>query len=423
MKSHSGAVFIFPSNQELIRNSDVTFPFRQESNFYYLSGFDEPESVLVLAPNHSSPGAYRTILFVRRRDLTKEMWEGERYGVDGARQVFGADESYLIEDFQKVLPDLLDGAERVYYRIGQNKDSDHKIVTALDGYRASAGRTGRPLLAIFDPGEALAEMRLFKQPEEVDALRKAAKITALAHKTAMQEVRPGMNEFEIEALIDYVFRKNGCQRVGYGTIVAGGVNGTCLHYRFNNQPLKDGELLLVDAGGEYDYYSADITRTFPIGKAFTPAQAKVYDLVLRAEKEAIAMTKPGITLPEIHKHCAEVITDGLLSLGLLTGNRADLLANNGVSRFFPHRTSHFMGMDVHDVGLYVKNGEPRRLEPGMVFTIEPGFYVQPSDTAVPAEYQGIGIRIEDDVLVTAAGCENLTIDAPKERADIEALKR
>jgi Xaa-Pro aminopeptidase len=231
-----------------------------------------------------------------------------------------------------------------------------------------------------------------------------------------------MKEFEIEALVDYVLRKNGCQRVGYGSIIAGGVNAACLHYRANNDILRDGELLLVDAGGEYDYYTSDITRTFPIGRGFGTGQAKLYDLVLKAQKECISMAKPGATLPAIHRHALETLTEGMLRLGLLIGERDELIKSGAFRRFYPHGTGHWLGMDVHDVGLYLQNGEPRKLEAGMVFTIEPGFYVQPTDREAPAEFRNIGIRIEDDILITADGCEVLTSDAPKERAELEALK-
>jgi Xaa-Pro aminopeptidase len=422
MKANPSAVFIFPSNEEVLRNPDVHYPFRQESCFYYLTGFEEPESFLVLAPSKSSPGTHRSILFVRHRDPEKEMWEGERYGIEGAQAVFGADEAYTIDQFDRKLPELLAGSERVYYRVGLNEGVDRRVLAALEVHRRSLGRSGKSLAPVCDPNELLGEMRLFKSPEEVDTLRRACQITALAHKTAMKEVRPGMKEFEIEALIDYVFRKNGCQRVGYGSIVAGGVNAACLHYRANNDTLRDGDLLLVDAGGEYGYYTSDITRTFPVGRGFTPGQARAYDLVLRAQKECVAMSKPGAKLPDIHRRAVEVLVDGMLSLGLLKGRADELIKNGAHRRFYPHNTSHWLGMDVHDVGLYTRSGEPRAFEPGMVFTIEPGFYVQPNDREAPEEYRNIGIRIEDDILITATGHENLTQDAPKERAEIEALK-
>jgi Xaa-Pro aminopeptidase len=410
-----GAVFLFPSNEEVLRNPDVHYPFRQESNFQYLTGFEEPESFLVLTPS-------KTILFVRHRDPEKEMWEGERYGIDGAQSVFGADEAYTIDQLDRKLPELLHGAERVYYRIGMNERNDRRVLAGLETHRRALGRSGKSLAPLADPNEAVGELRLFKSADEIELMRKACKITALAHKTAMKEVRPGMKEFEIEALIDFEFRRHGAQRVGYGSIVAGGVNAACLHYRANNDVLRDGELLLVDAGAEYDYYTSDITRTFPIGKGFTPAQARLYDLTLKAQKECIAMAKPGARLPDIHRLAIDVLTDGMLSLGLLTGTPDDIFRTGGFRRFYPHSTGHWLGMDVHDVGLYTKDGEPRKLEAGMVFTIEPGFYVQPTDRDAPAEYRNIGIRIEDDILVTAKGHEILTSDAPKERAEIEALK-
>ena len=419
LKAHPGSVFIFPSNDEVLRNPDVPFPFRQESNFFYLSGFDEPESFLVLSSAGKKP---RMALFVRKRDPEKEMWEGERYGIEGALQVFGTDEAFLIDELESKLPSLLEGCERIFYRMGLNETKDRLVLAAIEKHRRSLGRSGKSLPPLEDPNAPIGEMRLFKNREETEFLRKACQLSAVAHKTAMKDVRPGMNEFEIEALIDYSFRKGGCQRVGYGSIVAGGKNAACLHYRFNNETLRDGDLLLVDAGGEYDYYTADITRTYPIGKRFTQPQATLYDLVLKSQKEAIAITKPGAKLPDIHKRACEVLIDGMLSLGLLKGKKDEILKSNAYRRFYPHNTSHWLGMDVHDVGLYLKNGEPRPLEPGMVFTIEPGFYVQPGDKDAPAEYRNIGIRIEDDILVTQNGYEILTKDAPKEREEIEALK-
>lgn len=422
MASQPAAAFLFPSAEEVLRNPDVTFPFRQESNFYYLSGFEEPESFLVLAPNTNQPGNYRSILFVRNRDPQKEMWEGERYGIEGALKIFGVDEAYSIDEFDARLPQLLKGAEQLYYRLGLNEALDRQVMAAAEAYRRGLGRSGKALLPILDPSDVLGEMRIFKSADEVALMRKACEISALAHKTAMAEIRPGMKEFEIEALIDYVFRRKGCQRVAYGSIVAGGKNATCLHYRSNNETLRDGDLILVDAGGEFEYYGGDITRTFPVGRTYSKAQRELYELVLKSQKEAIRMAAPGVTLPAIHRRVCEVLTDGLLSLGLFKGDFELILKENGYKRFFPHNTSHWLGMDVHDVGLYQKNGEPRKLEPGMVFTIEPGLYVQPGDVEVPDAYRNIGIRIEDDILITATGHENLTHEAPKEIAEIEKLK-
>lgn len=422
LKAHPGSVFVLPSNPEFLRNPDVHYPFRQESSFHYLSGFDEPESYLVVSPRLNRPGSHRMALFVRERDPEKEIWEGERYGIEGAQELFGADAAYLNTDFEVQLPELLAGAERVYYRLGQNEARDRVVLSALEAYRKGQGKSATGLPPILDPLDALAEMRLFKAPEESEALRSASRITALAHQAAMRETRPGMNEYQVEALVDYTLRRNGCQRLGYGSIVAGGKNACCLHYRANNEGLRDGDLLLVDAGGEYDYYTADITRTFPVGARFTEAQARIYDLVLEAQKSAIRMARPGATMPGIHRHAAETMVEGLLRLGLLRGETEELIRKSEHRRFYPHGTSHWLGLDVHDVGFYTRNGEPRPLEPGMCLTIEPGLYMQPGDSAVPAEYRGIGIRIEDDVLITAEGCEVLTADAPKERAEIEALR-
>jgi Xaa-Pro aminopeptidase len=416
-----GAVFIFPAAHELARNPDVTFPFRQESHFFYLTGFEEPESFLVLLPALSGSKP-KTVMFVRKRDPLMEMWEGERYGTEGALKVFGADEAYLFEDFETKMPELMKGAEKVYYRANMDEANDRKVMAALEKHRRSAGRSGKPMMALLDPQVILGEMRLFKSDEEIKHMREACRITALAHTSAMKEVKPGMNEFEVEALIDYVFRKNGCARVGYGSIVAGGKNAACLHYRFNNEVLRDGDLLLIDAGGEYNYYTSDITRTFPVGKQFTKSQAVIYDLVLKAQMECIAMAKPGATLPAIHRKACEILTEGMLSLGLMKGEVSKLIDSGEFKRFYPHGTGHWLGMDVHDVGLYQINGEPRKLEPGMMFTIEPGFYVQPGDEAARGEFKDIGIRIEDDILVTPQGCEIMTSGVPKKREEIEALR-
>jgi Xaa-Pro aminopeptidase len=285
------------------------------------------------------------------------------------------------------------------------------------------GRSGRPILPLFDPNQAIAEMRLFKSAEEIDLLRKVSRMTALAHKGVMKDVRPGMTEADVETMINYYFRKEGCQRTSFGTIVAGGKNAACLHYTLNNEILRDGDLLLVDAGGEFEYYAGDISRTFPIGVRFSPAQAKVYDLVLKAQIEAVEMVRPGVTLAEIHQHVCDVMIEGCLSLGILKGKKDEILKTGAYKRVFPHNTSHWIGLDVHDVGLYLNaEGCPRKLEPGMCFSVEPGFYVQPADMETPSEYREIGIRIEDDILVTAKGHEVLTSDVPKTRSDIEALR-
>lgn len=414
-EQYPDAAFIFPTGHEIIRNDDVHYPFRPESNFYYLTGFDEAEAVLVLT-------AKKSVLFVMARDPEREMWEGERYGIEGAKQIFAVDEAYLVSEIDAKLPELLKGVDRVFYRMGRDESFDRRVLQALESSRLKQGRSGRPISALLDPKQPLGEMRLFKSPEEIELMRKSCSITAQAHRTVMTAVKPGMNEYEIEALIDYEFHRQGCKRLGYGSIVAGGKNAACLHYRSNNELLRDGELLLIDAGGEYEMFSADITRTFPIGKKFTDGQAKLYDLVLKSQKSTIDMIRPGCTLPELHAHATEVLVDGMLSLGLLKGTTQEIIARSEHRRFYPHNTSHWLGHDVHDAGLYLVDGEPRKLQSGMVFTVEPGFYVQPADSNVPAEFRNIGIRIEDDVLVTPTGCEVMTHEAPKDRAEIEALR-
>lgn len=414
------SVFIFPANGEARRNPDVTYPYRQETNFYYLSGFEESGSILVLRGHPG--GNCESILFVQDRNRDQEIWTGERYGVDRARQIFQMDQAYSITEFDRKMSDLLKDAEKVFYRANLDESMDRRILQILEEVRKNKARSGKGILPIEDPTEVLGSLRSKKNPEEVERMRKATQISADAHRTIMKELQPGMKEYEIEAFLEYYFRKNGCARPSYGTIVAGGKNATCLHYVHNNEALRDGDLILIDAGGEYEYYAADITRTFPIGKKFSPAQAEIYDLVLEAQKAALKMIQPGVTLTQIHERTSELLAEGLATLGLLQSKPAQAVQSGEIKRFYPHGTSHWLGMDVHDLGLYRVNGKAIPLEPGMVFTVEPGLYFQLDDTQVPEKYRGIGIRIEDDVLVTSTGCENLTTGVPKERSEIEALR-
>lgn len=423
-EAHPGAAFLIPAWPHQLRNGDTHHPdYRQDSHLFYLTGFPDPESLLALIPTGSQPGAYKTILFVQPRDPDREMWEGERYGAEGACRVFGADEAYSIHELGTVLPSLLTHAEKIFYRLGFEKTLDENILSALEKAKRAKGRSGKGLLPIVDPHEAIGELRLFKAPEEIEVLRKSCQITALAHRKIMQTLRPGHNERDIAVMLSHEFAQAGADRLAYGSIVAGGKNAACLHYHHNNEPLRDGDLILIDAGGEYQHYASDITRTFPVGKKFAQNQAWVYDLVLEAQQAAIAAAKPGARLPDLHRIACEVLVDGFLRLGLLKGDAKEHLKTLTYKRFYPHNTSHWMGMDVHDAGAYVTSaGEPRVLEPGMVFTIEPGFYTQPHDQEVPAAFQNIGIRIEDDILITATGCENLTREAPKTREEIESLR-
>jgi Xaa-Pro aminopeptidase len=410
------AVAIVPSNSEVIRNDDVHYKFRQDSSFFYLTGFDEPDSYAVF---RNIGGKKEYILYVRPRDKEREIWDGYRAGVDGAVKKYGADRAHVVGDFKGHFADLFKGADRVYYTLRTR--SENHVLAMLDDYRRAQGRSGKGLLPIHDVKEIIGEMRIRKGPEELDRLRKAGAIAAEAHKLAMMCCQPGVYEYQVEALIEYCFKMNGSERIGYGSIVASGSNSTILHYVNNDQRLKEGDLLLIDAGAEYNYLTSDITRTFPVSGEFSPQQRRIYDIVLDVQKSCLALAKPGTTLVQIHNHAVERLTEAMIDLKFLSGNRDDLIRSLAYKRFYPHGTGHLLGMDVHDIGLYTIDGKPRPLEPGMVFTIEPGFYVQPDDESVPSEYRGIGVRIEDDVVITASGCEVLTADVPKEADEMCAL--
>jgi Xaa-Pro aminopeptidase len=404
----TSAVAVFPAAPVFLRNNDVEHEYRQDSDFFYLTGFDEPESVLVLDAQER-----KTTLFVRPRDRDREVWDGPRAGVDGAKQIYGADEAFVIAELGDKLPELLKNRSRVHYRIGHDPRFDERFLGALDRVRARA-RTGvfAPT-EIVDPGAILHEMRLRKSAAELDLMREAARITREAHERAMGRARPGMREYEVEALLLDTFRRHGSERTAYGSIVGSGPNACVLHYRKNDRRIEDGDLLLIDAGCEYGYYASDVTRTFPVGRRFSPPQQAIYELVLQAQLEAIGATRVGVTLDAIHKLSVEVVTRGLVELGLLAGDPEKLIETGDYKRFFMHRTSHWLGMDVHDVGAYFVDGKARALEPGMVLTVEPGIYIAPDDAGVPPEWRGIGVRIEDDVLVTDAGPDVLTAGIPK----------
>lgn len=398
-----------------IRNNDVEHEYRQDSDFYYLSGFDEPESVLVI---RSEPSP-KTVLFVRPRDPERETWDGPRAGVEGAVRDFGADEAFPIAELGTKLPDFLQNTEKVYYRLGKQRKNDEVVLAALDRVRARA-RTGAWCpAAIVDPSTVLHELRLIKEPAEVELMRRAAAITAEAHLAAMAAARPGKYEYEIEALLNGIFRKNGSERPAYSSIVGSGPNATILHHRRNDRQMQDGELLLIDAGCEYGYYASDVTRTFPVNGKFSEAQRIIYQIVLDAQLAAIEATKPGATLDDVHRAAAEVIARGLLELDLIEGPLDKALEEQRHKPFFMHRTSHWLGMDVHDVGSYFVRGEARPLAPGMVLTVEPGLYFGVDDQRVPERFRGIGIRIEDDVLVTDGAPVVLTADIPKSVDDVE----
>ncbi|MEM9188635.1 MAG: Xaa-Pro aminopeptidase [Myxococcota bacterium] len=410
-------VAVFPSAPVAIRNNDVEHEYRQDSDLFYLTGFDEPESVLVLTNAHKE---HRSVLFVRKRDPNREVWDGPRAGVEGALADFGVDAAYPIHELAEKLPDYLSDVHRLHYRLGVNRGFDDQLLRAIDAVRRKA-RTGvRPPGEIVDPGLVLHEMRLRKETGELDAMRRAAAITGEAHQRAMEVARPGVFEYQVEAEILHSFRANGAERPAYGSIVGSGRNATVLHYRKNDRQLEDGDLLLIDAGCEYGYYAADVTRTFPVNGAFSDPQRELYDLVLASQKAAVSAVKPGATLDDVHQVAVRVLTEGMIQLGLIEGPFEKAIEEELYKPYYMHRTSHWLGMDVHDVGPYFVDGNARPLEEGFVLTVEPGIYV--SETAeVDPRYQGIGIRIEDDVLVTGDGNENLTAHIPKEPGQVEEL--
>lgn len=410
-------IAVLPNAPVANRNRDVDYPYRSDSNFHYLTGFDEPESVLVLIPGREH-GEY--ILFCRERDLDKEIWDGYRAGQDGAINNFGADDSYPISDLDDILPGLLEDKEKVYYTMGNQPSFDQHMVSWLNHLR-QASRSGKHSpTEIIELEHCLNELRLFKSSQEIKAMKQAAKASVQAHIRAMQFTKPGKWEYEVEAEIIHEFMKHGCRSPAYPSIVGGGENGCILHYIENNAKLKNNDLLLIDAGAEYECYAGDITRTFPVNGKFSPAQAALYRVVLDAQKAAIAAVKPGNHWNQPHEVAVEVLTQGLVDLGILKGDVAQLIEDAAYREFYMHRTGHWLGMDVHDVGDYKVGGEWRLLEPGMVLTVEPGLYIR-DQAHVDKKWHFTGIRIEDDVLVTKDGCEVLTEAAPKEIDEIEAL--
>jgi Xaa-Pro aminopeptidase len=411
-------VAILPAAREATRSNDTEYRFRQDSDFYYLTGFNEPDAVAVVAPSREAPYT----LFVRPRDREKETWTGRRAGVEGAKELYGADAAFPVEEFDAKLREMLDGAATLYYRLGGgHAELDSKVVAELARMRQLGWRRARPPHTVTDPGLLVHEMRLFKTDEEVALMRRAADIASEAHREAMRAARPGMKEYEVEALIEYAFRRAGASGPAYNSIVGGGANATILHYVENSAELRDGDLLLVDAGAEYEGFASDITRTFPVNGRFTRAQRELYQLVLGCERECIEMARPGVTLEEMHDRSVEILTEGMLRLGLLKGDAAKLIEEGEHKKFYMHRLSHYLGLDVHDVGAYHLDGRPRPLAPGMVITVEPGLYIPEDSEGVPDEFRGVGIRIEDDVLITSEGPRVLTDRAPKEVEEIEAL--
>lgn len=416
LKKLNNSALVIAAHPEHIRNHDVHFPYRQDSNLYYLSGFEEPESVLILKPG-SFP---ESVLFVRRKNMERETWDGFRYGPEMAQQAFGVDQCFPIDEFSTQFPKLLKGYESIYYRLLKNPEFDKTFLSALDNLRMSYPRSGYGLLPIHDADVFLGEFRLIKSDIEIENQRRACLISAEGHKLAMRSVKPGMTERQVQALMTNYYLSQGSAREGYHPIVAAGNNGTTLHYNFNDQVCRAGELLLIDSGTEYNYYTGDITRTFPVNGRFSTVQARVYQAVLDIEKELISDLKPGVFFKDLHEKGASLLTDVMLELGFLSGRKEDIISSNTHRKYYPHGIGHWLGLDVHDAGLYFVNGQPRAIESGMCFTIEPGLYIPESDKNVPSEYRGIGIRIEDNILITSNGHDVLTSNAPKEISDIES---
>ncbi len=411
------SVAIIPTAPVSIRNRDVEFSFRPESDFYYLTGYSEPEAVAVLIPDRHH-GEY--VLFCRERDEKMEIWNGRRAGLEGACELYGANDAFPIEDMDDILPGLLEDRDRIYYTMGNNAPFDHRVLGWVNQVRKRI-RTGVKSPDVFiSLNHLLHEMRLFKSRDEVSLMRKAAKIAASAHKRAMRICKPGMMEYQIEAELLHEFMLNGARSPAYPSIVGGGANSCILHYTENADELKDGDILLIDAGAEYGNYASDISRTFPVNGTYSREQRQIYELVLDANLAAIAEVKPGKQWNDPHDIAVSVMTEGLLSLGILKGKLSALIKEQAYKKYFMHRTGHWLGMDVHDVGDYKLDGEWRNLEPGMVTTIEPGLYFQPHK-GLSSKWWNIGVRIEDDVLVTRDGNEVMTRDVPKTVDEIEAL--
>jgi len=411
------AIIVVPSAPERIRSRDTHYPFRQDSDFWYLSGFAEPEAVLVLIPGRKHG---ESLLFCRERDPEREGWDGPRVGPEGAVDALGMDDAYPIDDLDEILPGLLEGRSRVYYHFGRDTEFDLKLIGWVNRVRALVKMGAQPPHEFLELGHLLDEMRLFKDREELKLMQRAADISVEAHRAAMRAAKPGIHEYQLQAEVERVFRAHDAEPA-YGSIIGAGANACVLHYRANGAQAQDGDLILIDAGAEYRGYAADITRTFPVNGRFTKEQRALYDLVGDAQRAALAQARPGVAYEAGHHAAVETLTEGLLKLGLLKGSLERNIADGQYKRFYRHKTGHWLGLDVHDVGEYRLDGESRLLEPDMVFTIEPGLYIASDDKSVHEKWRGIGIRTEDDVLITKDGCKILTDKLERDAEAIEAL--
>ncbi len=412
-------IAIIPTAPERLRNRDAHYPYRFDSYFYYLTGFREPDAVIVIiAATDKNP--IKQILFCREKDVEREIWDGYRYGPDAAKEAFGFDEAYAISRLDELLPGLLADHSAIYTALGQDAYWDQRVLGWINRVREQARSGVATPSTVHDSRVLLDEMRLIKDTDELQIMQRAADISTQAHQRAMQTVQPDMYEYEIEAELLYTFHRHGAQAPAYTSIVAGGGNACVLHYVENNAPLRAGDLLLIDAGCELNGYASDITRTFPVSGKFSTVQKDVYQLVLAAQGAALERVKPGNHWNDPHQAALSVLAQGFIDLGLCQGSVDAVLESEDYKRFYMHRTGHWLGMDVHDVGAYKQQGAWRQLEPGMVLTVEPGCYIRPADD-VPQHFWNIGIRIEDDAVVTQAGHELLTTAAPKTIAEIEEL--
>ena len=414
-----GGAMLLPTNPERLRAGDSHYPFRPGSDFYYVTGFPEPGAWALLKKGGVDEGF---TLLVLPRDPEREVWTGIRFGTEGALAEFGADHAQSTVTLEAELGRLLADVQTLYFSFGRHPEVEPVLTRVLNavrpGRKAHAGPT-----ALVDAGVILTDLRMHKTDEELVLMRRGAEITTEAHVEAMKQVRPGMYEYEIQALLDYTFRRRGAWGWAYPSIVGGGANACILHYVQNHGRLADGDLMLIDAGAEVDGYATDVTRTSPVGGRFSPAQRDLYQLILQVQEAAIANTRPGQTLDAMHDEVVRGLTEGLIDLGLLSGSMDEAIGEKKFTRYYMHRTSHWLGLDVHDVGRYLlDDGQGRPLEPGMLLTVEPGLYIAPNDEQAPEAFRGIGIRIEDDVLVTEGGHENLTLAIPKTMEAIEALR-
>lgn len=411
------AIVVLAAAPERVRSRDTHHPYRQDSDFWYLTGFVEPEAVLVLMPGRRHG---ESILFCRERDPEREAWDGGRLGPEGAVDTLQMDDAYPIDDIDDILPGLLEGRSRVYYPFGRDPDFDHTMIGWVNQVRARIRTGARAPHEFLELGHLLDELRLFKSAQELRVMQRAADISMVAHAAAMQAVRPGMHEYTLQAELERVFRMHDAEPA-YGSIVGAGANACILHYRANNARIGADDLVLIDAGAEYRGYAADITRTFPAGGMYSAQQRALHEVVEQAQAAALAQAQPGVPYAAMHDAAVQVLTEGLLRLGLLKGRLDKAVADGAYKRFYRHKTGHWLGLDVHDVGEYRVDDQSRVLEPGMVFTIEPGLYVMPDDTSVPAKWRGIGIRIEDDVHITRDGHRVLTQALPRSAEAIEAF--